>query len=109
MSSVGLDPATSVSAVDPIANLAKPSAETQEPITSSSAALISGEVYSFRLVCPSFLLHTDVVLIVRVVTSRVRYRSILYPSNQLLPWPALNRAPGLFCANFSVSRPCFPL
>src|SRR4051812_10446993 len=80
-----------------------------ESITSSSAALISGEVYSFCLVCPSFLLHTDVVLIVRAATSRVCYRSILNSSNQILPWHALNRAPGLFCANFSVSRPCFPL
>src|SRR3954471_16064387 len=63
MSSVGLDPATPTGAVDPIANLTKPSAETQEPITSSSAVLISGELYSFCLVCPSFLLHTDPVLI----------------------------------------------
>src|SRR4051812_34119306 len=63
MSSVGLDPATPTGAVDPIANLAKPSAETQEPITSSSAVLISGEVYSFCLVFPSFLLHTDAVFV----------------------------------------------
>src|SRR3954463_13276330 len=63
MSSVGLDPETPTGAVDPIANLTKPSAETQEPITSSSAVLISGEVYSFCLVCPSFLLHIDDVLI----------------------------------------------
>src|SRR3954465_11988394 len=109
MSSIGLDPATPTGAVDPIAILTKPSAETQEPITSSSAVLISGEVYSFCLVYPSFLLHTDVVLIVRAVTSRVCYRSILNPSNQLLPWHALSRAPKLFCANSSASRPCFPL
>ncbi|KAK1692128.1 hypothetical protein QYE76_008825 [Lolium multiflorum] len=44
MSSANLDLAIPVGAVDKVANLAKPPAETQEPITSSSAVpLVSGE------------------------------------------------------------------
>ncbi|KAK1613674.1 hypothetical protein QYE76_019191 [Lolium multiflorum] len=44
MSSANLDPAIPISAVDKVANLAKPPAEIQEPITSPSAVpLVSGE------------------------------------------------------------------
>ncbi|KAK1662000.1 hypothetical protein QYE76_050159 [Lolium multiflorum] len=44
MSSANLDPVIPKGAVDKVANLAKPPAETQEPITSSSAVpLVSGE------------------------------------------------------------------
>ncbi|KAK1691784.1 hypothetical protein QYE76_008481 [Lolium multiflorum] len=44
MPSANLDPAIPIGAVDKVANLAKPPAETQEPITSSSAVpLVSGE------------------------------------------------------------------
>lgn len=47
-----------------VANLAKPPAETREPIASSSAvSLVLGEVYSSRLTCPSLSLHTDAVSI----------------------------------------------
>ena len=50
--SVDLDPATPEDAGDMVADLAKPTAETQEPITSSSAvSLISGEVYPLCLAC----------------------------------------------------------
>ncbi|KAK1641991.1 hypothetical protein QYE76_059796 [Lolium multiflorum] len=46
MSPANLDPAIPIGAVDKIAHLAKPLAETQEPITSSSAVpLVSGESY----------------------------------------------------------------
>ena len=69
MPSANLDPV--IPAVDKVANLAKPPAETQEPITSSSAVpLVSGEVYSFRLAYPSLLMHTDAISVGRVVTSR---------------------------------------
>ena len=62
MPSANLDPVIPEGAVDMVANLAKPPAETQEPITSSSAVpLVSGEVYSFRLAYPSLLMHTDAI------------------------------------------------
>ena len=64
ISSANLDLAIPIGAVDKVANLAKPPAETQEPITSSSAVpLVSGEVHSFRLAYPSLLLHTDAVYV----------------------------------------------
>jgi hypothetical protein len=71
MSSANLDLVTPESAVDTVANLAKSPAKTQEPITSSSAVpLVTEEVYSFRLVYPSLLAHTDAISVCRVVTSR---------------------------------------
>ena len=71
MSSANLDLVTPESAVDTVANLAKSPGKTQEPITSSSAVpLVTEEVYSFRLVYPSLLAHTDTISVCRVVTSR---------------------------------------
>ena len=62
MPSAHLDPVISEGAVDMAANLTKPPAETQEPITSSSAVpLVSGEVYSFRLAYLFLLMHTDAI------------------------------------------------
>ena len=62
MSSANLDLVTPESAVDTVATLAKSPAKTQEPITSSSAVpLVTEEVYSSRLVYPSFLAHTDAI------------------------------------------------
>jgi hypothetical protein len=53
MPSATLDLATSKSVADKVANLAKPTTETQEPITSSSAVpLVLGEVHSFPLALP---------------------------------------------------------
>jgi hypothetical protein len=53
MPSATLDLATSKSAADKVASLAKPTAETPEPITSSSAVpLVLGEVQSFPLALP---------------------------------------------------------
>jgi hypothetical protein len=53
MPTTTLDLATSQSVADKAANLAKPTAETQEPIISSSAVpLVLGEVYSFLLALP---------------------------------------------------------
>ena len=70
-SSANLDPITSEGAIDMAVNLAKSPAKTQEPITSSSAVpLVTEEVYSFRLVYPSLLAHTDAISVCRVVTSR---------------------------------------
>ena len=58
-------------AIDTVASLAKSPAKTQEPITSSSVVpLVTEEVYSFRLVYPSLLVHTDAISVGRVVTSR---------------------------------------
>ena len=71
MSSANLDPTIHESAVDTVASLAKSPEKTQEPITSSSAVpLVTEEVYSFRLVYPSLLAHTDAISVCRVVTSR---------------------------------------
>jgi hypothetical protein len=53
MPSTILDLAPSQSVADKIANLAKPSTVTQEPIISSSVVpLVLGEVYSLRLALP---------------------------------------------------------
>ena len=71
MSSANLDLVTPESAVDTVATLAKSPAKTQEPISSSSAVpLVTEKVYSFRLVYPSLLAHTDAISVGRVVTSR---------------------------------------
>ena len=62
MPSANLDPVPPEGAVDMAANLVKPAAETQEPITSTSAVpLVSGEVHSLRLAYPSLLMHTDAI------------------------------------------------
>ena len=71
MPSRNLDLVISEGAIDVVVNLAELPAKTQEPITSSSAVpLVTEEVYSFRLVYPSLLAHTDAISVGRVVTSR---------------------------------------
>ena len=71
MPSTNLDLVISEGAIDVVVNLAELPAKTPEPITSSSAVpLVTGEVYSFRLVYPSLLAHTDAISVGRVVTSR---------------------------------------
>jgi hypothetical protein len=53
MPSAALDLETSKSMADKVANLAKPMAETQKPMTSTSAVpLVLGEVHSFLLALP---------------------------------------------------------
>ena len=60
MPPANLGPAIPEGAIDKV--LDKSPAETEEPITSSSAdPLVSREVHPFRLAYPSFLLHTDAV------------------------------------------------
>ena len=71
MSSRNLDLVISECAIDVVVNLTELPAKTPEPITSSSAIpLVTAEVYSFRLVYPSLLAHTDAISVGRVVTSR---------------------------------------
>ena len=58
-------------ATETITNLAELPAKSPEPITSSSAVpLVTEEVYSFRLVYPLLLAHTDAISACRTVTSR---------------------------------------
>ena len=71
MPSRNLDLVISEGAIDVVVNLAELPAKTPEPITSSSAIpLVTEKVYSFRLVYPSLLAHTDAASVCRVVTSR---------------------------------------
>lgn len=71
MSFTNLDLAIPIGAVDKVANLAKPPAETQEPITSSSAVPWSQERYTpFVWLTLPFCCILTLFMFVRVVTSR---------------------------------------
>ena len=71
MPSRNLDLVIYEGAIETVANLAELPAKTPEPITSSSAVpLVTEEVYSFRLVYPLLLAHTDTTSACRTVTSR---------------------------------------